>query len=430
MTAHPPRNYTKLVAATLIAAVAIAAGVFASSHLGTTTTVTRTLTTTNLVASPTIQTSTVTNVVTQASTVTSLATSTVVQSSTTTNSVTAISTTISTVTSIITYLPLQLQLKLNATTIPFGGSILAQISLFNPLSENFSIASSTTTNSTIISWNGYDFICDTSPMSPLAGYALFDGFYTSANISSAGDPLTLAPPIEPPCALLRTPDSYVFLPNSSSALAYYSGSYESPTRISMAMNATTESCWSLPTGAQECGVGTALFGYWNATGLHGALSAQNATTSSQYFRYFSPGEYTLAVEDAWGQTVYAYFRVASPSPIEVVSVTGPIPPYNPGGPVVSVVLANAGDAPITALNATILFNSSASSAKGQPTSYTFAFGVSSSNPLPPGQSIQDKHTLIGAGFETGSSYPLTIDGTLESGRAFSYTLLIRVSSPD
>jgi hypothetical protein len=77
------------------------------------------------------------------------------------------------------------------------------------------------------------------------------------------------------------------------------------------MVAGTEACTN-SSGQTQCPVaGTSLFGYWNATGPVLGLNIANATTSSQYFHYFSPGQYTLVAEDMWGQSAFAYFQVAS-----------------------------------------------------------------------------------------------------------------------
>ena len=103
------------------------------------------------------------------------------------------------------------------------------------------------------------------------------------------------------------------------------------------MSANTGSCLSTSPGGYSCGVSKGLFGYWNTTA---AITLQDAAIGSPYFRYFSPSGYTLAVQDMWSQTVYVHFQVVSAlgSPVEAVSVIGPIPPYNPGGPAVGVTL--------------------------------------------------------------------------------------------
>jgi hypothetical protein len=128
-------------------------------------------------------------------------------------------------------------------------------------------------------------------------------------------PLTLTPPIHPPCAFFNSPTLYFVLPNSSNAVSYYKLPTQPPSYVRAAQtefkeNATTEFCSVTQAGATNCGaIRNALFGYWNTTGLQGALD--NATTTSKYFHYFSPGQYTLVAEDAWGQAIYEYFEVVS-----------------------------------------------------------------------------------------------------------------------
>jgi hypothetical protein len=316
---------------------------------------------------------------------------------------------------------LQLQVELNATAIQSGSALMAQITLFNPLDENLTFAPKFTSNSTIAIWNDYDFVCSGNSMWNLAGYALFEGHYSSDNVSSAGEPLMLAPPVSLSC-MANGRDLFVFLPNSSNAMA--SSPAAPATLWHAATNATTESCKN-SSSSTECPVGASLFGYWSAP-LSGQIDSQAATTSSSYFHYFSPGRYTLAVEDIWGQTIYAHFQVtpALGRPVEVVSVTGPIPPLNPGGPVVSITLRNVGETPITSLSATIPINT-----QGPELPYSFVFSVNSSDPLMPGQNIQETRTLINGGFDSSLQYPLTINGALINGMQFSYTEQIQVVPP-
>jgi hypothetical protein len=115
-------------------------------------------------------------------------------------------------------------------------------------------------------------------------------------------------------------------------------------------------------------------------------------------------------------------------PVEVVVVVGPIPPYNPGGPVIDVTLRNAGDAPIASLNATLRL-SPPSGLTGQPLPSTFIFSVGASDPLLPGQNIQDNLTVIGGSLQTGQDYPLTINGTTLDGQSFSYTVFVQIVPP-
>lgn len=210
---------------------------------------------------------------------------------------------------------LQLQLKLNATTIQAGSSLMAQITLFNPLDENVSIfVPNLASNSTMTTWNDHDFVCSQNSMWNLAGYALFKGHYSSDNLSSAGEPLMLAPPVSLSC-INNGRGLFVFLPNSSNAMVFDSPDTNQPATLWHATtNATSESCknsFESVIGRTECPVGASLFGYWSEP-PSGLLESGAATTSSSYFHYFPPGQYTLVVEDIWGGTFYAHFQVTSP----------------------------------------------------------------------------------------------------------------------
>jgi hypothetical protein len=91
---------------------------------------------------------------------------------------------------------LQIKIKLSTTHIVTGSTFLtAQVVLFNPLHQNLSVTAVRVSNSTISTWNSYDYPWGINPTSSIAGYALFRGHYASGNLSSAGEPLTLIPPI-------------------------------------------------------------------------------------------------------------------------------------------------------------------------------------------------------------------------------------------
>jgi hypothetical protein len=106
-------------------------------------------------------------------------------------------------------------------------------------------------------------------------------------------------------------------------------------------------------------------------------------------------------------------------PIEVVSVSGPLQPINPGGPIVEITLKNVSSEPVISLAATIELGRT----------FTFNFDVSASNPLLPDKSISSRLTLIGGGFSDNVSYPLTISGTLQSGATFAYTKQVQIVAP-
>jgi predicted small secreted protein len=113
-------------------------------------------------------------------------------------------------------------------------------------------------------------------------------------------------------------------------------------------------------------------------------------------------------------------------PIEVVSVQGPIPPLNPGGPVVEITLKNVSGEPVVSLQASLGITRAGPS--GAP--FAFNFNVTTSNPLLPDTTISNTLTLIGGEFSDNVSYPLTIEGKLKSGPEFLYTRQVQIESPD
>jgi len=107
-------------------------------------------------------------------------------------------------------------------------------------------------------------------------------------------------------------------------------------------------------------------------------------------------------------------------PIEIVSVLGPLPPFNPGGAAVKITLKNVGVEPVISLTATLEVSES----------FDFIFDVTPSNPLQPNRSTSTTLTLIGGGgFSSNGSYPLTINATLQSGGKFVYTKLVQIVEP-
>ena len=222
-------------------------------------------------------------------------------------------------------LGLRLQVQLNTSTFETGSGITAQIAVFNTLDQNLSLTPTYQANSTILTWNGHDFFCGNSgdPLRAMVGYALFSGDYSAGNISLAGDPLQLAPPVGISCVTYETPDSVVFLPENDT-IEYPAPGNQGGIVDRLALAASTESCENPTPGTYYCGASKGLSGYWNTTGV-AYLQDQEAAIGSNYFVYFPPGEYTLAVQDDWGQTLYAHFQVtrvsaASSSSTSAVSV--------------------------------------------------------------------------------------------------------------
>jgi hypothetical protein len=364
---------------------------------------------------------------------------------------------------------LQVQAWLNSTTVPVGRVLSARVSMFNTLATNVSLAPDFSANSGLVALSGGD-LCRGAGLDAMLNFALYQGRYTAANFSQAGAPLMLNPPVGMSCPNPYGLSSYVqqveFAPRSDNATL--SGNTSGPgtpvpQTVEMHMSPATGSCFASPYkfngttvvnastttssgtalgwGCDVFGTGnTGLDGYWTMpangsdvsidTGSNSSLFASFAVAGN-YFHQFSPGSYTLVAEDLWNQTVFAHFDVVAPEPVEVLSVTGPIPPFNPGGPVVEVDVENTGDAPIASLNVSLSFvpPENLPAQAMLPYSYSFGLGVNSSNPLLPGRSAEETRTLITAGFETGTPYPLTISGTLANETEFSYVVDVQIMLP-
>ncbi len=113
----------------------------------------------------------------------------------------------------------------------------------------------------------------------------------------------------------------------------------------------------------------------------------------------------------------------SEQPVEIVSFKGPVPPINPGGPNIEIVVKNVSNAPVVALKA----EPDIKGAPGQ--HYVLSFNVTESSPLEPGQTAAAAMTLINGGFQEGTEYPVTLSGTLLGGRQFSYSVQAKITSP-
>ncbi len=172
-----------------------------------------------------------------------------------------------------------------------------------------------------------------------------------------------------------------------------------------------------------------------------------ATSDLSYtFNNIAPGEHIMSVElvnndytplnppQVAAFSIIVPGSLASPTPtpavvtptpaptkdyIQVVSVTGPQQPVNPGGPVVEITLKNIASEPLTSLNATLELNRA----------FSYTFNVSAENPLLPGASISSKQTLINGSFSSSMSYTLDISGTLQSVTSFNFTSQVSILAP-
>jgi hypothetical protein len=100
-------------------------------------------------------------------------------------------------------------------------------------------------------------------------------------------------------------------------------------------------------------------------------------------------------------------------PIEVISVIEVDSSPNPAGGIVEIVLKNVSERSIISLNVTLQ--------ESGERSWEYDFNVTPSNPLVPYEQISSQRRLIGGGWGGGVPYSLTINGTMESGEAFTFT---------
>lgn len=232
---------------------------------------------------------------------------------------------------------LQLEVNLNTTAIQYGSDLMANVELFNPLPTSLSLSVSYSNDQNIVAWNSKDFLCSLTPVYDLFGFALYQGYYTSGNISQGATPLLLTPQPEISCPTTYQPNisRITFPPENNSA----SVSKVSSSLLSMEVDATTEGCrqeksgtvtvitstnGTLTTqtttglGGFSCGPGSSLSGYWTQPPA-GETCAQLPTANDTVPKNmigpycnlvsFPLGSYTLVAQDVWNQTVYAYFQV-------------------------------------------------------------------------------------------------------------------------
>ncbi len=144
----------------------------------------------------------------------------------------------------------------------------------------------------------------------------------------------------------------------------------------------------------------------------------------KYVKKISPGVlvisliFTLAAVTVFVGGAACNGRSQNPA-VEIISVTGPIPPFTPGGPAVEITLKNVSAEPVTGLTATLVAGRS----------FDFNFEVAPSSPLMPNGSLSSKINMIGGGFDDTAMYPLTIKATLQSGTTAVYTQQVQIKAP-
>jgi hypothetical protein len=257
---------------------------------------------------------------------------------------------------------LQLQIRLNTTEMPQDSGLIAQVSLFNTLSTNLSLTPNFSADAGIVNWDSYDSLCGLTSVDGIFGFALFQGHYAAGNLSQAGAPMLLTPPVaSASCPNKFGDEAYIqnvqFAPESVVATMSANSSFSNVFKTQsteMQVNATTGVCTTSPYavsgyGSEDgvtttfsgtelawgCGTSTgALSGYWTmpVNGTYVGIDSRSNSTITQglaavyadYFHQFSPGSYTIVAQDLWNQTVYANFQVApGPSAASTSSASTP-----------------------------------------------------------------------------------------------------------
>jgi hypothetical protein len=184
-------------------------------------------------------------------------------------------------------------------------------------------------------WNQYHSFCGESQVYDSFNFALFQGHFSSANISQTAGPLMLLPAAGVSCPFIGYPyvQKIEFANRSYVAAVTANPMGESNPlgmrtwTVNMQANATTGYCKTrtgtvtetitkngsettstIEEPGSECGPGTSLYGYWT-------WPTANETCFVCDLHPFSAGSYTLVADDVWNQTVYAYFQVSSPAEI-------------------------------------------------------------------------------------------------------------------
>ena len=114
-------------------------------------------------------------------------------------------------------------------------------------------------------------------------------------------------------------------------------------------------------------------------------------------------------------------------PVEIVSVTGPMPPFNPGGPNVEIAVKNTSIYPVTHLIAQLNLN-----LQTPPIAYVFDFGLTKGSPLAPGATADLTRNLINGNFNAETFYTLTFDvgyAGATGDATENYAVQIQIDSP-
>jgi hypothetical protein len=257
LNSQPPRTYTRLAAAIVIAAVVIAGGIVATAYLGMSSAVTQTTTITKT------KTSYLVNVPRMARTTSST-------------------------------LGLEFTLSINSTVFQSGRAVNITASIFN-------IRASQNNVTDISDWALpvlQDFSTQPAQCPSYVSFQIFQGYYTESNISSAKSPLQLSPVgLAPACVNLAGAGYFLFQLSSNHASILVSK--PPPTFTTLPM-------WT----------SRVIAGNFSTKCCANVSSITSIPVSPSSAPPFHPGTYTIVAGDEWGDVALLYFVVTATSTVQ------------------------------------------------------------------------------------------------------------------
>lgn len=177
-------------------------------------------------------------------------------------------------------LGLKLQLSINSTTYYIGEYISVNITESNTLATSNNVSASSHWPVAGLS------IGQCGTVGSPVGVAVFQGYYTTSNVSSVEH------------LQIFEPGTY-FCPGSSQNIVSYR--FQPSSDSALVCSEYPSSCQNLPNASYEISAS----GYW--------FKASSNNSSQSVFTYFGPGTYTVVGGDEWGDVVILHFAVTGQS---------------------------------------------------------------------------------------------------------------------
>ncbi|MGC8558387.1 MAG: hypothetical protein ACP5NC_05275 [Nitrososphaeria archaeon] len=181
---------------------------------------------------------------------------------------------------------LELMMSINSRVIASGQTISVTISMINTLPKYNLVTASN-------NWPG--FAVSTGPcgtMNDPMGIAIFSGYYTLSNITSAGEPMEIYEPGIYNCPAMFHINAYAFLPHGSST--------GQPAIDNAVLNVNS----------YELSRTMKIGGYWSQS-MPIKYSNTGIPLLTVQYKTFEPGTYTIVGADEWGGMVILHFQVKS-----------------------------------------------------------------------------------------------------------------------